>query len=444
MKNNLKTKITLVALIGMLVSAGVAMAGNNCPSVTVLKSSTNDIFYSNHAPITKELIAMVEHNSDLKFLLEKSIAMAKKINPDKDTNPAQSLEEYYDYIDWASKAMPWEILPCAGKRYAKIYDSIGQSLGYFCFLNDMLLPELEGRGLYRNSVQYMEPYRSWMVNFIAQYGFYLDTPESWNNDCYERAKLDKSFGLDDDTYESPENWHSFNDFFSRRLSSPDKRPVASPDDRSVLASPADSQPQGIWKINKKNHFEHHKNVDIKSRDFTSVEQLLADSAYKGAFAGGILTHTYLDTNDYHHYHFPVSGVIKEVKIIGGDDAAGGTVTWLPEKKRYRFKPALTGWQMIETRGLVVIDTDEYGLVAVLPVAMCQISSVVFAESVKVGAVVKKGDRMGCFRFGGSDVAMVFQKGIKLDLTVPKNSKGEYEHINACSQYGVLSNGKSQR
>lgn len=135
----------------------------------------------------------------------------------------------------------------------------------------------------------------------------------------------------------------------------------------------------------------------------------------------------------------------EVKIqLRSAIVAGGTVTWLPEKKRYRFKPALTGWQMIETRGLVVIDTDEFGLVAVLPVAMCQISSVVFAESIKVGAVVKKGDRMGCFRFGGSDVVMVFQKGIKLNLTVPQNSNGEYEHINACSQYGVLSNGKSQR
>ncbi|MGZ6238042.1 MAG: phosphatidylserine decarboxylase, partial [Syntrophales bacterium] len=54
-----------------------------------------------HEPITRQLITMVEHDSEIKKMLIKSIEIAKKINPNKITNPAQTLEEYYAFIDWA-------------------------------------------------------------------------------------------------------------------------------------------------------------------------------------------------------------------------------------------------------------------------------------------------------------------------------------------------------
>lgn len=41
------------------------------------------------------------------------------------------------------------------------------------------------------------------------------------------------------------------------------------------------------------------------------------SAYRDAFAGGTLTHTFLDVNDYHRYHAPVSGVLREFRNIPG-------------------------------------------------------------------------------------------------------------------------------
>lgn len=59
-----------------------------------------------HEPITQQLITMVEHSSEIKRMLIQSIELAKRINPDKATNPAQTLEEYYIFIDWAAKAMP--------------------------------------------------------------------------------------------------------------------------------------------------------------------------------------------------------------------------------------------------------------------------------------------------------------------------------------------------
>ena len=82
-----------------------------------------------HEPITQELIDILEEDPEVKGLLEKSIELAKEVNPDKKTNPAQSLEEYYEYVDWAAKAMPWNIsqdLP-----YSGLYERIDQSLNYF-------------------------------------------------------------------------------------------------------------------------------------------------------------------------------------------------------------------------------------------------------------------------------------------------------------------------
>ena len=132
--------------------------------------TTDDTPGSTHAEITKQLISIVNHNPELKAMLEKSIAQAKQVNPDRRTNPAQTLDEYYEYIDWAARAMPWAILPDAGELYPKLYEQIDQSVAYFYFVNDQPLEELEGRGLYNNSIQYLEPYRSWLIEFTAQWG----------------------------------------------------------------------------------------------------------------------------------------------------------------------------------------------------------------------------------------------------------------------------------
>lgn len=440
---NLRKIGLTAALIAALFQASICGANNIrldqaqyfAPPITGI--STDDTLNNQRAKITQELISMVNHNPQLKVMLEKSIAKAKAINPDKATNPAQSLNEFYQYVDWASTALPWSILPHADKHCASLYDSIDQSLDYFYFICDMPLDELKGKGLYNNSLQYVEPYRSWMINFTAQYGNFLNTEASWNQEYYERAKQDKSFKLDGDLYENPKNWRTFNQFFARYLSSPDKRPIAAVEDDSVVVSPADSQPQGIWKINRKGQLLQHKGVNVKSRNFNSVKQLLGDSKYREAFNGGILTHTFLDVNDYHRFHFPVSGVVKEVLLIPADDAIGGVTVWDPVAKKYVLECDVPGWQMLETRALVVIETKSHGLVAVMPIGMSQVSSVCFEDTVKEGATVKKGDMLGCFLFGGSDIVMLFQKNVNFELTAPRAGGVKYQHINMGEEYGKL-------
>lgn len=46
----------------------------------------------------QQLQTMLDSSLNLRALVEESISIAKNINPDKTTNPAQSLEELYEYI----------------------------------------------------------------------------------------------------------------------------------------------------------------------------------------------------------------------------------------------------------------------------------------------------------------------------------------------------------
>ena len=76
---------------------------------------------------------------------------------------------------------------------------------------------------------------------------------------------------------------------------------------------------------------------------------------------------------------------------------------------------------------MILETDKYGLVALMPIGMAAVGSVNFESHVKAGTKVKKGDMLGYFLFGGSDFIMVFQDKVKYALDVPKEGEG-YKHL----------------
>lgn len=387
---------------------------------------------------TLELIELVENDPELKSLLRASLEKAKQINPDKNTNPAQNLEEYYDFISWAETAMPWTLLQ--QEHYPEIFDNTFQSLCAFYFLIDQPLPELEGRGLVNNSLQYAEPFATWLVRFTKSWGQFLDSEESWNETYYKMIAEDPNFGLQHDWYEDASNWKTFNDFFTRHLKSVDKRPIASPGIDSIVVSFADSQPQGVWAIDSTSQLMAESGIPVKSMKLKSIKLLIGeDSAYNEAFANGTFTHSFLNINDYHRYHFPMAGIIKEMRIIPGGNPTGGSLKWDGELGRYIFNPtAKTGWQQVETRGCVILETKDYGLVALMPIGMAAVGSVNFEDTIKEGSEVKKGDMLGYFAFGGSDFIMIFQEGVHFSLDAPmREDDGGYEHILMGERLGVL-------
>ncbi|HKU14741.1 MAG TPA: phosphatidylserine decarboxylase [Steroidobacteraceae bacterium] len=389
-------------------------------------------------PATLELKRLAAADPQFKRMLVASIEQARRVNPDRTTNPAQSLEEYYEFISWAERGLPGSLVK--HRADATLYQRVDQSLGYLYFICDQPLDELKGKGLFNNSLQYVEPFASWNRSFIRSWGTFLDSPHSWNEEYLRLAQADPTFGLSRGWYEDPARWKTFNEFFARKLRSPSQRPIAARADNSVVASPVDSVPQGFWAIDKSSRVIEKQGVAVKTGTVQSVEELIGStSAYKNAFAGGTFTHLFLDLGDYHHYHFPLDGVVKELTIIPGNEAAGGYITWDATNRRYAFDPSSIGWQSLETRGSLILETGQFGLVALLPIGMSPVSSVSFDPALRVGARVRKGDRLGHFLFGGSDFVMVFQAGYTLTPDLPRDDSGRgYAHVLMGQRFGVLS------
>ena len=357
--------------------------------------------------ITEKFIELMK-DDETRFLMEKALAQAAKENPDRITNPAFTLEEFYDFIDWACKCMPWNVL--RNMPYTKLYDQIDQSINYFWFVFGQFLDELKDKNYYLPNLEYHEPVASWIKDFSKDWGKFLSSEESWNDEYFQKQFEDDRFCMNTGWYGKENVWHSYNEFFSRHLINPSVRPIGD----AELVSPADSRPEGVWKI-KEDGYIDDDGVKIKSHQFYKVDELLGDnSKYHGVFNGGSLTHTFLNVNDYHRYHFPISGTILDMYKIDAFNAVGGHTYFDKETKRYICDCNDTSWQARETRDCVILDT-EFGIVACLPIGMSQICSCNFEDNLKVGDKVKKGDPLGYFLFGGSDFVMLFERKVEFNF-----------------------------
>lgn len=424
----------LLAVSAQWIGEAVAAQGAQPPGISTA---------AERPKVSASFKAVMNQNPDIRVLVEKSIARASIVNPDRKTNPVQSLNELYDFLDYTVTCMPWNIMP--EERYNNFATKCDQSILYVYWLLDQPLEELKDKDLFYPSVEYLEPIYTWLTEYNNTWRDFLDSEASWKQAYLDMLLRDPSWNLDKGWYESPDHWHSFNEFFSRKLSGGDARPIAEPGDDSVVVSPADSLPQGVWAIDEDGMFyadpiQREDGVTIKDSTFVSVEQLLGEpgAEYAALFHDGILTHTYLNYDDYHRYHFPVSGVVEAVYKIPYANAVGGVVYWDKEKGLYVLESNSLSWQSVETRGCVLIRTD-YGMVAVIPVGMGQVSSVNFVETVKPGTEVKKGDELGYFLFGGSDCVMLFEGSSGFRLTVGKGEKGGYSagyrHVLCREEYG---------
>ena len=197
-----KTKLFAVIIMaaGLILPASVLLAQN-----------------AEHKSITRELIQLLTDKPVIEVMLKESLEKAKSINPDIVTNPAQDLESYYAYIDSASQLIPQQILDVPA---ILIRDQILQSICYFYFLIDQPLTELEDKGYFKNSFQYYPSFSEWLVKFADAWGKFLDTEESWTPKTFRQFYDDPQFGLQIGWYESPSNWKTFNQFFSKYLRTP--------------------------------------------------------------------------------------------------------------------------------------------------------------------------------------------------------------------------------
>ena len=326
-------------------------------------------------------------------LLEQSLFAAAKNNPHRSTNPVRTLDDWYAYLERFLVRMPWQTMDIG--EDASFFRRIDQNIGYFYFLLDQPLDALKDRGYWYPSLQYEPRIAAWLVEYNKAWGEWLSSPDSWNDDYYQLAKTDPRFELDTDRYESPANWHSWNDFFARKM----RKPFTFHLSPFTFISPSD----GVL-----------MDYPVKTMSTSHLQDLLGDSTYAARFAGGKAIHIVLDVFDYHRFHAPCNGRVVEQKIIPGIHAGGGVIIWDEAQGRYRYDSlGATGFQSLETRGVLILDTPDFGYVALIAVGIQQVSSVCWSTSLSTGegrGEALQGDEIGRFLFGGSDIILLFEPG----------------------------------
>jgi phosphatidylserine decarboxylase precursor len=263
----------------------------------------------------------------------------------------------------------------------------------------------------------LTPLSRWMVRFSNEVGKFMDTPASAAH--LETFRSSPPYRIDD--YIEPRGgWKTFNEFFCRRVK-PGRRPIAAIGDQRIVTSPTD------FEFKEAHHISAHSNVTTKG--FTwPISQMLKGSPYRDRFQNGTWLHGFLNVNDYHRIHAPVGGRVLEARIIQGQNfmlvEAGSnnaakclydTADETTEEDRMTLTiPNETGYQFCQSRGLIVLDTGA-GLVAVLPVGMALVSSVILTA--EVGAQLHKGEELGYFQFGGSDTVLIFDAQLDVQITM---------------------------
>lgn len=340
-------------------------------------------------------------DGELRELIEQSLRLAAAANPDPRTNPVRTIDDWLAYTERFLHRMPWQNINLG--EDASFFRKIDQNIGYFYYLLDQPLDALRDKGYIYPSLQYEPRMAAWLKEYNKTWGTWLSSEDSWRNEYYQMALTDSRFELSTDRYESPDNWHSWNDFFARRL----RNPLTAHRSPLTFVSPCDGE---------------IATAPVKTASIANWIDLLGHSAYREVFAEGETTHIVLDVYDYHRFHAPCNGKVLECRLIQGIHAGGGVIIWDGSQHRYRYEQlGVTDFQMLETRGVLVMDTTEFGKMAIVPVGVQQVSSVVWNEGVQVGAELHQGDELGCFLFGGSDVVMLFEKG-RAPKFVAKNIK----------------------
>lgn len=367
-------------------------------------------------PIMQKFVALIDANGgEMRKALEKALEYVHEKNVIEYTD----IRTLDDYIEWNNKNL---ITPWLENRYGTA--TLEKFKTMYFLLDVAPVGQYQNAELPRPMDPALTPLSEWMREYQIALGQWMDDP-SWLTPEVEKS-FDDALPYNMNEYVRPRGgWKTVNQLFARRTK-PGYRPIAAIDDPHIIVSPAESTFAGQWEVNS------NTAVNIKGLHW-QIQELLEGSDYKDCFDGGQWTHSFLNTYDYHRQHAPVMGTILESRVIQGavyvqmtlvpadgqKDAQmilGKTVAVNPDASNKAFKidaPDNAGYEFMQTRGIIIIDSP-IGLVAVCPIGMGQVSSVV--PTAEVGRTLYKGEEISYFQFGGSDCCMAFQEKSNISFT----------------------------
>ncbi|MEM5403871.1 phosphatidylserine decarboxylase family protein [Paraburkholderia unamae] len=196
---------------------------------------------------------------------------------------------------------------------------------------------------------------------------------------------------------------SWNDFFTRRLRE-GARPVDEPSNAAVIVNACEASPYNVSE-----RCQLHDRFWIKAQPY-SLREILAGTERSVAerFVGGSVYQGYLSAFNYHRWHAPIAGTVREAYNVDGTyyseiEAEGTDARGLNDSQGYTTAVA--------ARAVMLIEADEpaLGLVACVFVGMAEVSSCRIVAL--PGQHVDKGEELGFFQYGGSTYCLIFQPNV---------------------------------
>ncbi len=234
-----------------------------------------------------------------------------------------------------------------------------------------------------------------------------DSPSGWK--CAEARRAIGVEQFEHDPADQYWGFTSWNDFFTRRFKE-DQRPVARPDDDTVIVNACESTPYGIaTDVARQDRFW------IKSQPY-SLQDLLAHDEAVDQLVGGTVYQAFLSATNYHRWHSPVAGTIVRAFVQEGTyfseaDSEGSDAVEPTNSQAYMTHTA--------ARAIIVIEADNpaVGLMAFVAVGMSDVSSCIIDPNITPGDHVAKGEELGYFQFGGSTHCLIFRPGVIADFAL---------------------------
>lgn len=184
------------------------------------------------------------------------------------------------------------------------------------------------------------------------------------------------------------SYRTFNEFFYRKLKD-SARPIDA-DPRSAVL-PADGRHLVFPNVDQADGFY------VKGERF-DLDELLGGPLVAKQFAGGAMVISRLAPVDYHRFHFPCAGVPGRASEIKGPLFSVNPIA-LRRNVRY----------LVQNKRMITLhDSELFGTVAIIEVGATMVGGI--RQTYVPGTKAKKGEEKGLFKFGGSCVITLFQKG----------------------------------
>lgn len=192
----------------------------------------------------------------------------------------------------------------------------------------------------------------------------------------------------DELLQPLEDFADFNDFFTREIDL-SKRPIIS--DPAVCIAPTDG------KVLVYPAVPFDMTFRIKTGLF-NLRRFLKDDALAKTYTDGSMMISRLSLRDYHHIHFPDSGIPQKFVPIEGKYYAVGP---------YALRAPLPFYTE-NRRLLTLLASDHFGRIAIVEVGGFTVGSI--QQRYQPDCHIAKGAHKGFFELGGSTVVLLFERG----------------------------------